>query len=78
VNHKGGFAAQGQNGSAQSQGGFTRNTDGTVSGGRNSTATNANTGNTANGSTTYDSTNGVKHTTTCTDANGAAIACPSR
>jgi hypothetical protein len=78
VNHQGGVAVQGQNGSAQSRGGFTRNADGTVQGGRSTTATNSNTGNSYQGQTTYDSQTGVQHSGTCYDAAGNVIACPSR
>lgn len=72
---QGGFAASGARGSASSTGSATRNADGTYNGARSSTATSAATGNTYNGTTTYDS-NGVSRTATCTDASGAVIACP--
>jgi hypothetical protein len=75
---QGGFAAQGTRGSASSQGSATRNADGTYTGSRTSTGTSSATGNTYNGSTNYDSANGVSHTGTCTNASGAQIACPSR
>jgi hypothetical protein len=70
-----GFTASGARGSASSQGSATRNADGTFNGARTSTATSAATGNTYNGSTSYDQ-NGVNRTATCTDASGATIACP--
>jgi hypothetical protein len=75
---QGGFAAQGTRGSASSQGSATRNADGSYAGSRTSTGTSAATGNTYNGSTNYDSVNGVSRAGTCTNANGAEIACPSR
>ena len=65
----------GARGSAGSQGSATRNADGTYSGTRTSKATNAATGNSYNGTTTYDQ-NGVNRTATCTDSSGATIACP--
>jgi hypothetical protein len=70
------FAASGANGSVDSSGSATRNADGSYSGNRSTTATNKATGNTYNGSTTYDSTNGVSRSATCTDAMGNSIACP--
>jgi hypothetical protein len=71
-----GFAAQGANGaSAVSEGTTTRNADGTYDSTRNTQATTA-TGNTYQGTTTYDPTTGVTRSTTCTDASGATIACP--
>lgn len=70
------FSASGAKGSVASSGSSTRNADGTYSGGRSTTATNKTTGTTYNGSTTYDSTNGVNRTATCTDAMGNSIACP--
>jgi hypothetical protein len=76
ASRSGGFAANGARGSVDSSGSATRNADGTYSGSRSTTATNKATGNTYNGSTTYDSTNGVNRTATCTDAMGNTIACP--
>jgi hypothetical protein len=60
----------------QSQGGTTRNADGTYSGGRTTTATGANGSVTKNGS--WDSTNGYSRDVTCKNAAGAVVACPSR
>ena len=55
----------------------TRNADGTYSGGRTTSATNAATGNTYNGSTQIDPATGKPvRTATCTDAAGNSIACP--
>lgn len=73
---RGGFSVSGARGSASSQGSATRNADGSYAGSRSTTATNRATGNTYNGNTTYDSTNGVNRTATCTDAAGNSIACP--
>jgi hypothetical protein len=74
---QGGFAASGQNGAAQSSGGVTRSADGTFAGARSTQATNANTGNSYAGETTY-SNEGASHSGTCTDADGNAIDCPQR
>jgi hypothetical protein len=73
---RGGFAASGENGSVQSSGSSSRSTDGSYTGQRSTTATSANTGNTYNSTTTYDPATGVNRTVTCTNASGAAIACP--
>mgnify|MGYP003334896465 CR=1 FL=1 len=74
--HSGGFAAQGPNGAVKSQGSVARSADGTWSGGRSTSATNANTGNSYEGSTTIDPATGKPvHTGTCYDANGNAYSC---
>lgn len=74
VSHQGAASTSGARGSASTQGGFTRNADGTASGSRTTQATNAYTGNSYSGSTTVD--NGtVSHTGTCTNAAGAVIPC---
>lgn len=78
VEHEGGFATSGARGNVNSQGGFTRNADGTSSGSRTTNATNAQNGNSYTSTTTYDSTNGVSHQSSCKDATGNAIACPTR
>ncbi|MGR8935556.1 MAG: hypothetical protein ACU837_14370 [Gammaproteobacteria bacterium] len=49
-----------------------------MSGGRNSTATNANTGNSYQGSTQYQNGQGVTHSGACYDGNGNPIACPTK
>jgi len=73
---RGGFAAQGaQGGAVTSQGSSTLNADGTYSGSRTTNATGPQ-GQTYQGTTTYDSQNGVTRTTTCTDVTGAVIPCP--
>jgi hypothetical protein len=71
----GGFAASGTQGNIASTGSATRNADGSVSGLRQTSASAAS-GETYNGQTTYDSTSGISHTGTCTDANGNVVTCP--
>lgn len=78
VNHQSGAAFEGANGgSGSTQGGFSRNADGTYSGDRSTSATGAQ-GNSYNADTTYDSETGVSRSVSCTDASGAAISCPTR
>lgn len=68
--------ANGSTGSTSKR--FTRNADdGTASGERNTTATNANTGVTYNGSTTYTKGEGVSRSGGCTDASGNSVTCGS-
>jgi hypothetical protein len=55
----------------------TRNSDGSYSGGRSSTATSNATGNTYSGSTIIDPATGKPvHSGTCTNASGEVIPCP--
>jgi hypothetical protein len=68
-----GFAASGPRGSAQSSGAFSRSADGTVNGGRSTSATGAN-GNSYDGQTTVEN-NQVSHSHTCTNAAGEEISC---
>lgn len=68
-----GFAASGPRGSAQSSGAFTRSADGTVNGGRSTSATGAQ-GNSYNGQTTVQD-NQVSHSHSCTNAAGEVIPC---
>lgn len=75
---QGGFAAETDQGAIASSGSATRNADGTYSGSRATQATSAVTGNTYQGTTSYDPSTGITRTSTCTDASGAAITCPSR
>jgi hypothetical protein len=56
---------------------FTRNADGTATGERNTTATNANTGVTLDASTTYTQGSGISRSATCKDAAGNTVACGS-
>lgn len=76
ASRQGGLSGSGARGSIASQGQATRNADGTYSGQRSTQATNAATGNSYDGNTTYNSTDGVKRTATCTDAGGNSINCP--
>lgn len=67
----------GVRGTASTSSNVTRNADGSYSGGRSTTANSAATGNSYSGSTQIDPATGKPvRTATCTDANGAAIACP--
>lgn len=71
-----GLAVRGADGGAlTSTGSTTRNSDGTVNGSRSTSAIAAD-GSTYQGTTTYDPATGLTRTTTCTDASGAAVACP--
>lgn len=76
VNHRSGFAVEGETRSATSQGGFSKSADGSIDQGRSTTATGQ------NGSVTVDSAystgNGHSRTVTCSDASGAIVACPQR
>ncbi|MBS1196470.1 MAG: hypothetical protein H6R18_255 [Proteobacteria bacterium] len=73
-NHQSSMTAIGTKGNIKSSGSMTKTADGNVSGQRNTTATDAN-GNTYNGSTTYNKTDGLQHTSSCTNAAGETIAC---
>ena len=55
----------------------TRSADGTASAERNTSATNANTGVTFDGSTTYTKGSGVSRSASCRDANGNTVTCGS-
>lgn len=74
VSHQGSAAASGARGSYASEGGVTRNADGIWSGGRETSATSAATGNSYSGSTTV-ADGQVSHTGTCTNAAGEVIPC---
>jgi hypothetical protein len=65
-------------GSAERSGSYTRNADGTASGQRSTSVTNANTGVTVDGSTTYTKGSGFSRSATCTDAAGNAVSCGKR
>jgi hypothetical protein len=54
-----------------------RSADGTASAERNTSATNANTGVTFDGSTTYTKGSGVSRSASCRDANGNTVTCGS-
>ncbi len=76
ANGNSGFStANGSTGSTSKR--FTRNADGTASGERNTTATNANTGVTYNGGATYTKGEGVSRSGGCTDASGKSVTCGS-
>jgi hypothetical protein len=78
LNASGLASASGANGSADRSGSFTRNADGSASGERSTTLTNANTGVTLDGSTTYTKGSGVSRTASCKDAAGNTVSCGSR
>ena len=56
---------------------MSRSADGTASAERNTSATNANTGVTFDGSTTYTKGSGVSRSASCRDANGNTVTCGS-
>ena len=75
--HSGSAYASGAKGTAESSGSFARDADGNWTGSRNSSATNAETGNSYAGSVSIDPATGKPvRTATCTDASGTVIACP--
>lgn len=78
VNANGQASATGRNGgSAERSASLDRNADGSASGRRSTTATNANTGVTFDGQTTYTKGSGVSRTGSCTDASGQSVTCGS-
>jgi len=77
VRHNGGLAVSGEMGAVQSSGAFVKNSDGTVSGARNTAVVSQN-GGSYQGKTNYSSQTGITHSGTCTDASGNVVACPSR
>lgn len=76
--HLGGLNAKGQKGSVMNQNSAYKNSDGTYGGSSNTAITSNKTGNSYNGTATYDSTTGLTKSATCTNASGAIIACPTR
>jgi hypothetical protein len=70
-----GAVGYGQYGSYGTTGSSSRNADGSVNANRNSSATNAHTGNSYNGQTTYSTQDGVNHTGTCSTSTGEIIPC---
>ncbi len=74
ASRSGGFAAQGSKGAVQSQGNVTRTADGQVNGDRTTSATGA-AGGTYNAQTTYNKTDGVTRTATCTSPGGEVVPC---
>lgn len=78
ASRQGSVEASGQNGSLTSAGSATKNSDGTVNASRESEITNAKTDITKNNSATYNTEQGLTRSSSCTDATGASVACPSR
>lgn len=65
----------GQNGNVSSNGTFSKNTDGQVTGNKNTSATGAN-GASYTGSSSYDPTTGLTRTQICTNQYGETVQCP--
>lgn len=78
LDHRGAVTASGAHGSITSKGGFSRDAEGDVTQNRQTTLTNAGTGNSYQGSSSYDASSGFTHSGTCYDAAGNTIVCPSR
>ncbi len=77
VSRNGAYDASGPRGSVSSNGSVSRDAYGNWTGGRSTSATNAATGNSYQGSTMIDPTTGKPvHSGTCYDASGVVIACP--
>jgi hypothetical protein len=74
----GNASAEGDYRSADRSSSFNRDADGNASGERSTTLTNKQTGNTFEGSTTYEKGEGVSRSAACTDASGNGIDCGSR
>ncbi|WP_411881847.1 hypothetical protein [Polaromonas sp. YR568] len=74
----GSFSAAGAKGSVESSASGTRGADGSVNASRNTSATSAATGNSVQSTASYNQAGGVTRSTTCYDAGGAAMSCPSR
>jgi hypothetical protein len=74
----GSFAATGAKGSVESSGSSSKTADGSVNASRNTTATSAATGNSVQSTASYNQATGVTRSTTCYDAAGTAMSCPSR
>jgi hypothetical protein len=75
VRRQSGGAVSGVNGTASSYGGFTKNADGTTSGSRSTTVQSKNSEASYQGNTSYSSTDGLQHTSTCADAEGDLGTC---
>lgn len=76
--HDSGFTGSNSKGSVQSQGSATRDAQGDVTQNRTTTATSANTGNSAVSTSSYSKDGGFDHSVNCFNATGAAIACPKK
>jgi len=73
------LSATGSQGSSlQSNGGLTYTAESGLSQSRSTSLTNAATGNSLQGSTSYSRDGGLTRSVACQDASGASIACPSR
>jgi hypothetical protein len=72
------FSASGTKGSVESSGSSSKTADGTVNASRNTSATSAATGNSVQSTASYNQATGVTRSTTCYDASGAIMSCPSR
>jgi hypothetical protein len=68
-------AVSGANGSAGSYGGFTKNTDGTVSGSRPTSAQSKTSEASYQGNASYSSSGGMQHSGSCTNASGDMATC---
>ena len=77
IQHNSGMMVAGSQGSVQSQGGFSKNADESISGSRE-TNINSQNGGSYQGSTNYSTSDGVTHAGTCTDAAGNIIPCPGK
>lgn len=75
VHHQSGGMVSGANGSASSYGGFTKNADGTVSGSRSTSAQSKTSKASYQGNTSYSSSDGVRHSSSCTNASGDMVTC---
>jgi hypothetical protein len=74
----GSIAATGAKGNVESSGSSSKTADGAVNASRNTTATSAATGNSVQSTASFNQATGVTRSTTCYDAAGAAMSCPSR
>lgn len=70
--------ASGSKGSAERSGSYSRDGDGNASAERSTTATNANTGVTFEGATSYTQGSGFSRSASCSDADGNTVTCGSR
>jgi len=75
--HQSGMEASTAKGSVESQGSATRDANGNVTQQRSTSATSASTGNSVESTSSYNKDTGRTRTTTCFDASGATITCPS-
>lgn len=78
VQHQSGMKVSGEKGGVETSGGYQRDANGNLTQNRDTSITNAQTGNTYQGSTQYSKDTGVNHSATCFDGSGSEIVCPSR